>query len=260
MISAKQKTSALTAMLFAGLALTFVPTTAWAKAKGPKATFVKGTVEMGKKTDGPFKRLKRNKRVKAGSFVRTGENSRAELTFTDGSVLRLGPSSLLHVKEAGFDTKAKKVEVSAQLVGGKAWAKVSKLVGSDAKFEVKSQNAVAGVRGTVFRVNVDSDNATVVKVYDGAVAVSNAPHFAENPDKGKPVGPINPNRKEIARPFAEISKKQWEQTVKNLMQVRVGADGKMDAAAAFTAESDKLEDPEWVNWNLACDSGNCDAY
>ena len=77
--------------------------------------------------------------------MRTGDASRVELTFDDGSIIRVGPGSTLHLKEAGYNAKEKAVQVDATVVGGKAWAKVSKLVGSDAKFEVKSRNAVAGV-------------------------------------------------------------------------------------------------------------------
>lgn len=244
------------------LATTLVAAPAMAGAKGPKATFVKGTVEVGKDEAGPYKRLKRNKRVKPGQFVRTGEASRAELKFPDGSILRIGPGSVLHLKEAGFNSKTKAVSVDATVVGGKAWAKVSKLVGSDAKFAVKSKNAVAGVRGTIFRVNVERDEATVVKVYDGAVAVSNSPFFADTKKttSGENLAPIRKDRKPIPAPFEEVSKKEWEQIVKRMMEVRVGPDGQMTNMGEFTAEQDKLEDPEWVNWNLACDKGDCNAY
>jgi len=231
----------------------------FANPEGPKVTFVKGVVETGPKADGAFTKLKRNKSVAPGHFVKTGENSRAELKFSDGSVLRIGPSSLLHVKEASFDKKTKAVTVDATVIGGKAWANVSKLVGSESKFEVTSHNAVAGVRGTVFRVNVDRDDATVVKVYDGAVAVSNSPFFSDKPASAS-VTPIDPNRQQIAAPFQEVSKKEWEQIVKRMMEVHIGPDGNMSQANTFTADQDKVEDPDWVNWNLACDKGDCDAY
>ena len=71
---------------------------------------------------------------------------------------------------------------------------------------------------------------------------------------------INPKRKQIANPFRQIDKKEWEQLIQQMMEVRIGADGSMAKASTFTAEADKLEDTEWVNWNLACDSGDCDAY
>lgn len=244
------------------LAMVFVQP-AFAKSKGPKATFVKGAVETGKSETGKFKRLKRSKRVKPGRYVKTGEDGRAELTFADGSVMRIGPNSMLHVAESGFNKKTKDVTVSAQLIGGKAWAKVSKLAGADAKFELKSENAVAGVRGTVFRVNIDKDDATVVKVYDGAVAVSNAPHFEKKEKESTPDAPASPikaTRKQIATPYTQISKDEWEQVVATMMEVRVGSDGKMAKASAFTPADDEAQDPTWVSWNLACDAGNCDAY
>jgi len=251
----------LPAMLALGLAL--LPQSIDAKAKnGPKATFVKGKVEYGASQDGKFKKLKRKKKVPAGNYVRTGADSRAELTFADGSVIRLGPSSLLHIAESGFSAKTKTVNVEATLMGGKAWSKVSKLVGSDAKFSVKTQNAVAGVRGTIFRLDTDKDDATVVKVYDGSVAVSNAPFFANKDKSPESTTPFNPkNRKQIAAPFQEISRKDWEQLVGRMMQVKVAANGQMSEAIAFNAEEDKKsDDAEWVNWNEACDKGDCGSY
>ena len=231
---------------------------------GAKASFVKGTVEIAPSADGPFQSLRKKKPVKVGYFVRTGADSRVELSFSDGSVLRLGPESLLEMQAGQFNTKTKEVGVEATLVAGKVWAKVSKLVGSDAKFKVKTQNAVAGVRGTIFRVNTDRDKATVVKVYQGAVAVSNNPFFAEKGDSataGSGLG-RGSDVKQIAPPFQQVSKKEWEQVVGRMMEVRVGADGKMADASRFDADKDKVEDPEWVNWNLACDIGakDCDAY
>jgi hypothetical protein len=253
------QSSRLTIAASAVLAALLTSTSAFAATGVAVATFVKGTVEVGTAEAGPFKKLKRNGDIPPGSFVKTGDESRAELKFTDGSILRLGPASVLKVEAGAFDATKKEVKVDATLVGGKAWANVSKLVGSESKFEVRSANAVAGVRGTVFRINVERDAATVVKVYDGAVAVSNSPFFADSGQKAS-LEPIDPNRRQIAAPFQEISKKEWEQVVARMMEVRVGKDGTMDTAAPFTAEKDKVEDPEWVNWNLACDKGSCDAY
>jgi hypothetical protein len=253
------QTTRFTLAASAAFALVLSSTSAFAATGAAVATFVKGTVEVGSVEAGPFTKLKRNGDISPGSFVKTGEDSRAELKFVDGSVLRLGPSSVLKVEAGAFDATKKEVKVDATLVGGKAWANVSKLVGSESKFEVRSANAVAGVRGTVFRINVERDAATVVKVYDGAVAVSNSPFFADSGKKAS-LEPIDPNRRQIAAPFQEISKKEWEQVVARMMEVRIGKDGAMDTAAPFTADKDKVEDPEWVNWNLACDKGNCDAY
>jgi hypothetical protein len=231
-----------------------------AKAEGPKASIVKGQVEVGAAQAGPWKRLKRNRRVKPGQFLKTGAGAKAELKYSDGSVIRVAENSVLHLEQAGFSKSSKEVQVKSNLVAGKAWAKVSKMVGSDARFEVKTENAVAGVRGTVFRVNVEEDEATVVKVYEGAVAVSNSPFFNDGKKqlKKSPVDfkgrkEINPNTL-----FQEVSKKKYEQLVGQMMQVRVRADGSMDKAESFTAEADSAGDKDWVAWNQGCDQGNCE--
>ncbi|MBL90859.1 MAG: hypothetical protein CMH56_03495 [Myxococcales bacterium] len=257
------KTKTLSLALVAG-ALIFAGTYAAdgeAKAEGPKASIVKGQVEVGTSKDGPWKRLKRNRRVQPGNFVKTGSGAKAELKYGDGSVIRVASNSILHLEQAGFAAKSSEVQVKSNLVAGKAWAKVSKMVGSEARFEVKTENAVAGVRGTVFRVNVEEDAATVVKVYEGAVAVSNSPFFNAAKKKTMKKAPVDfKGRKEIdpTTLFQEVSKKKWEQLVGQMMQVRVRADGSMDKAESFTAEADVAGDKDWVAWNQGCDQGKCE--
>lgn len=248
----------------AAAALLLLPTMGDAKGElGPEASFVKGSVEYGDKAEGPFKRLKKKRKVPTGSFVKTGEDARLELKFPDGSVVRVGPASMVHIAASGYDKKSNEVQAEANVVSGKVWANVSKLVGSEARFQVKTQNAVAGVRGTVFRVNIDRDKATVVKVYNGAVAVSNSPFFTNQGKDSGSVGPVRSDRKEIAAPFQEISKQEWEQRVEKMMVVRVGNDGQMTKAASFSLEEEKKADEaeaEWVNWNISCDNGACNDF
>ena len=78
---------------------------------GAKASFVKGTVEIAPSADGPFQSLRKKKPVKVGYFVRTGADSRVELSFSDGSVLRLGPESLLEMQAGQFNTKTKEARL-----------------------------------------------------------------------------------------------------------------------------------------------------
>ncbi len=237
------------------VAVLLAPRTEAGPTGAPKATFVKGDVTFGPEA-GPFEKVKRNGEIPPGVVLKTGEDSRAELKYPDGSIVRLGPASVLKLEGVSFDGKTKQVHAESTLVAGQAWAKVAKLVGGDAKFEVKTQNAVAGVRGTVFRVNIEKDKATLVKVYTGAVAVSNSPFFANKGAETGPVSPIDPNRKQIAAPMAEVSKKEFEQILGKQMQVRIGGDGEMKAAEPFTAADEKASgEEEWVRWNTARDDG-----
>lgn len=221
-------------------------------AKG-KVTFIKGEVQTGP-IGGDLAKVKRGQQIEPGSVVKTGDSSRAELTFPDGSVVRIGPKSELKIEGASFDKKTKAVGVQAELTGGEAWAKVAQLVGKDAQFQMKTQNAVAGVRGTVFRVSEDEE-ATLVKVYNGSVAVADNRDLAA---ESGPASPIAADRKEIAAPFAEVSKEQFEHILGKMMQVRVSkASGGVKAATPtqFDAQSDEASEPDWVRWNSARDAG-----
>ena len=232
--------------------------TAGGPAGKPKATFVKGDVSSS--TDGgkTWTKVKRNGEIAAPAIIKSGDGSRAELTFPDGSVVRVGPSSQLEVGEAKFDGKTKEVSVQATVVAGSAWAKVAKLVDDKAKFEVKTANAVAGVRGTVFRVNVDRDEATVVKVYNGAVAVA-APLISDQAVAANPDGSNidKTGRKPIPPPYAAVSVGEFEKLLGNMMQVRIakGQSFKDVAPTAFTNEDDSKGEPEWVRWNSEMDAG-----
>lgn len=246
----------LSTLFFAPIALALFAASAHA-GKATKVTFFKGDVTAGIAAEGKaLARVKRNQELVAGVVVKTGDGARAELTFPDGSVVRVGPNTELKIDGAAFDGKSKEVKVEATLVGGQAWAKVAKLVGDESQFNLKTNNAVAGVRGTVFRVNVDRDEATVVKVYAGAVAVA-APLIASAETSTGPSGPISNDRKPIAAPFKEVSKKDFEHLLGKMMSIRIAKSASVATSApvSFTPEEDAKEEPEWVRWNSDRDAG-----
>ena len=141
-----------------------------------KVTFYRGKVFRATSEDGPWKRLKRNKPFYRGDLIRTGPSSRVELKFVDRSIVRLGAKTTLELHEAFF-AKAGKKKVSGTVKAGRAWANVNKFVGGASAFDLRSDNAVAGVRGTIFDLFRRSDGSTQVSVFDGMVAVDNSPYL-----------------------------------------------------------------------------------
>jgi ferric-dicitrate binding protein FerR (iron transport regulator) len=239
------------------MAMTFAVSDAAPKAPAGKITYMKGTVEAF--SGGAWAKLKKGDSVYGGQMIRTLKKSRVEIVLADKSVIRLGSKSKVKLKEALF--KAGTTQFSAKMFRGKAYAMASKLVGGDSKFEVTTANAVAGVRGTTFRIDAKRDKSTVVRVYTGAVAVSNAPIYSkpgkikktegkfQMPKKG--VKPGGPGRVEVAGP-SEVTKKEWEEFVAKAMQeVRVAANGELSEPVAFDAEADAAD--EWVAWNKSRD-------
>lgn len=185
--------------------------------------------------------------VYQGDVIETRRRTRLELRLTDASVLRLGPVSRVELDAAAFGASPDDRKVSAKLRVGNVWANVTKALGGEARFEVRTENAVAGVRGTTFRVDASKDKSVVVRVYSGTVAVAAGPiprpaHAGAGPD-GKP------ERRQVAGP-QEVTREQWERLVTEMMQVRVAADGTPAEPEQFSlAKAD-----DWETWNRERDA------
>lgn len=176
--------------------------------------------------------------VDRGDVIETGEGARLEITLPDHSVVRLGPSSRLRLDEAAFSDGGRSVK--ATLLLGKVWSKVSSVFGGERNFEIRTEHAVAGVRGTIFRVEADSAKAVLVKVYAGAVAVvGQSMPLAQGPKKPS-------ERKQVPGP-KQVGKQQWEKLVSAMMQVRVSAAGVPEEPTRF-AEADEVQDA-FALWN-----------
>ena len=160
--------------------------------------------------------------------VRTASGSSLKLALTDGTALALGPDSELVLEVAEFAGQERSA-FSARLVLGQFWAKVKKAAaGSTASFEVKGGRAVAGVRGTIFRMDATPLVAgtrppkireTLVRVLEGKVGVDAEVRKA----KGKPTAAPGP-RHEVPGP-AEVSAEEWEKRFVELQasqQVSIG--------------------------------------
>jgi len=194
---------------------------------------------------GQAERLAVGKPVLQGDVLETEKRTRLEVKLGDGSVLRLGPSSKVEVAAAAFGKTVEDRNVSAKLLVGKVWANVAKAVGGEQRFEVKTENAVAGVRGTTFRVDAATDKSVVVKVYSGTVAVASGAIPRPEHQGAVPAG-TKPQRTQIAGP-QQVTREQWEKIVTNMMEVRVSSDGTPSEPEKF-ALATPGED-EWEEWN-----------
>lgn len=207
------------------------------QASAAQVSFLEGSAKK-ISSDGKSAALALNSRVLHGETVETGASSRLELLLPDESVVRLGPSSKLVLSEVNF--KGSDRRFSAKLAFGKVWSKVTRTLGGDAKFEIETDNAVAGVRGTTFRVNANRDRSVLVRVYAGAVAMAPGAGLAQPSRRDKP------GRVQVAGP-KQVSRSEWEVLVGKMMSLAVNADGTPGEAVAFSAEEEAGD--EWVAWN-----------
>ncbi len=225
---------------------------ALAAAPAPAGTvsFVAG--DATRTAGGKAQKLAVGSAVFEGDALETQKRTRLEVKLADGSVLRLGPSSKADVQAASFGKSVEERKVTAKLLVGKVWANVAKAVGGEQRFEVRTENAVAGVRGTTFRVDASTDRSVVVKVYSGTVAVASGTIPRPEHQGPQPVqAGAKPERRQIAGPQA-VTREQWERIVTSMMAVRVSAAGEATEPEAFAVAS--VGEDEWEEWNRGRDA------
>lgn len=121
--------------------------------------------------------------VKEGSIVITTEKAKAKIVMPNGTIVELKEKT-----QAIFATlkqnpdKKEMTETGIKLVVGKIFSNVKKLVDTGSKYEIKTESATAGVRGTQFMTGADENGNTDLTVYEGTVGFATP----ANPD-GVPV-------------------------------------------------------------------------
>jgi hypothetical protein len=120
---------------------------------------------------------------------------------------------------------------------------VTSVIQGEQKFQVETENAVAGVRGTTFRVDAHTDKSVLVSVYAGAVAVAKNVPASATGKKDEP-------RHEVAGP-EEVSRERWEKIVGEQMEIVIAADGTPGEPRQVAEDADK--DDAWAKWNQARD-------
>ncbi len=216
---------------------------ALAQAKTAQVSALEGSATRARGSAQPAA-LKVGAGLSQGDVIQTGDDSRMEIRFSDASVLRMGSKAKLQLTEAHFGGGAAKRRMTAKLFFGNLWAKVTSVIQGEQKFQVETENAVAGVRGTTFRVDANTDKSVLVRVYAGTVAVAkNVPIYA--------TGKKDEARHEVAGPD-EVSREQWEKIVGRQMQIVIAADGTPGDPEQFSPDVEK--DDAWAKWNQQRDA------
>lgn len=91
----------------------------------------------------------------AGGGVRTGDEARARVDISDGTIVRLAPNTEFTLRQ--FNDPVTQWSLSA----GKLWISVTKALGGGA-FEVETPNGVAAVRGSLMGVEYYPANGHMI--------------------------------------------------------------------------------------------------
>jgi len=94
--------------------------------------------------------------LQASDVILTGADGSAGVTFTDNSLVSVGPNSVFAIDKYNFDSTTHQGEFEGNLRQGRLAAVSGKMVKqSPESMKIRTPSAIMGVRGTEFLVQVD---------------------------------------------------------------------------------------------------------
>lgn len=136
-----------------------------------KVTEFSGNVEIARNFDWKWVKVVPNMLVQEGDWIRTRAKSSVEILQDDGTVIVLRPNTKI-LFESNGEAKTARGEVRTtrlKLDEGSILSRVKKLAQRDSRFEISTPTATSFIRGTEFRVKVETEGATRLEVLEGRV-------------------------------------------------------------------------------------------
>ena len=96
--------------------------------------------------------------VQTSDVITTGADGSAGITFTDNSLVSVGPNTVFAIDKYRFDSTTHAGEFEGSLKKGRLAAISGKMVkASPESMKIRTPSAIMGVRGTEFVVQVDEE-------------------------------------------------------------------------------------------------------
>ena len=138
-----------------------------------RLTMVEGRVDLLKGGQLPSGGAKLEDTVSPGDVLRTKSLSKAQITFSDNTVLTISPETRLALEEYMFDANQGKRNAVLKLFQGMVLTVVSKLYKTEKPdFIIQTHTAVLGVRGTEVGVRLSPNDSTFLN-FQGLTRVRN---------------------------------------------------------------------------------------
>lgn len=179
-----------------------LPCLAGASTEVGRLAVINGDVRVTKSEAEAGAPAKANDPVFNDDIIRTGEAGAAKVLFSDQSLMDVGPNSAMKISQYALRDGENRTGTFSILYG-KLRALVTRPVGKGGKVEVRTKDAVMGVRGTEFVVDVPKGAppgaGTSVVVVSGLVTVQ--------PPKGGPEISVGAGQMVVATPktFAQAA-------------------------------------------------------
>lgn len=128
--------------------------------------------------------------LQEGSEIHTGKNGFVTLALIDDSRIAIPSNSDLSLAKLRKTRYTGSPRTELALISGKVESKVTSLISNKGRFEVRTPLAIAGVRGTRFRVGL-LEKASATEVLEGGVAVNQGNSNSRNSGRLIPAGQGN---------------------------------------------------------------------
>ncbi|RJP69581.1 MAG: hypothetical protein C4532_10570 [Candidatus Abyssobacteria bacterium SURF_17] len=129
-----------------------------------------GDVEVLPKGETQWKAAEAGMGLDEGDRVRSGPDSKAVAIFANQLIIAVEQNSNVNLEKLQ-QSRRTGINAKVNLDGGQLWNDVGQLKSKRSKFYVETPQAVTGVRGTVFTVQVTPEATTKVAVVKGTVDV-----------------------------------------------------------------------------------------
>jgi hypothetical protein len=147
-------------LLIAFVVISTVPVCAWAAGIG-KVVEKAAPAEVRRAGQTTWQDLALGAEIRLGDSLRTGPGGRLKLLFDDHSILILAEKSTIEMTRHMYDAAANRRDSLFKLYEGKVRAVVEQLFSAPSEFQIESQTAVAGVKGTDFEEHYKKPCTTV---------------------------------------------------------------------------------------------------
>ena len=125
------------------------------------------------KIDNSVEPVTAGQKLTAGTALKTGENSKLNIKFAEGSIVSMQPNSILKLDTLSIYSGGGMVDTTLRLQQGKLETEANPAHRQGNQMQIVTPTAVAAVRGTKFRVST-SDIAITQETLEGKVALQAA--------------------------------------------------------------------------------------
>lgn len=147
-----------------------VEITILSKIRTARLTYVQGNVFTRKQGISSWQSAVLDQVLTIQDEVVTDSLGRAEITFDNGTRIKVLPGSDIVITKQAWDEKEGAGDTDLKLMMGRTLSKVAKLLNSKDRFSVATPTAVAGIRGTEFIVEHRPDRTSLLSVWVNSVS------------------------------------------------------------------------------------------